>query len=171
MNTEQELRLVAEPPDVMANADRAVQFSSLPHTPQAPQGSGTSPGRSCSRCGLAPARKGQWYCRNCHNALMRKYRARQRDEINQLRERNRELNIGNTCTRQHFEERFGGTRTVVILDENVHVPVATGIVLAFLPEDHLRVLETTGKGRVLHIHLDQVEAHNGQVFGCDVTGC
>jgi hypothetical protein len=30
---------------------------------------------SCSKCGSAPRRKGQRYCKKCHSASMRAYRA------------------------------------------------------------------------------------------------
>jgi hypothetical protein len=43
--------------------------------------------RMCSTCKQAVARRGQWDCRGCANEALRRFRARRKQELEELRRR------------------------------------------------------------------------------------
>ena len=112
--------------------------------------------RQCSLCKKMPARPRQWNCRSCHNASMRRYRARHKGEVERLKQTLRDVTFDNAHSRAIFEKKFGKNRHVIIMENDRSMGArCSGEVVEFLPFGRVSII--TEDREVIRVSLERLE--------------
>lgn len=113
------------------------------------------------KCGKPP-RPGQRNCHDCHNSSMKRYRLKTRLGVERLMLAFDKLTTSNDATKAAFNTKCQSP-WVIIQGAN-GAPDISGIVVGFLPERVLRVMDDHGEIRITSVDQIEEDVHR-RIYG------